>query len=47
VTNQRSFFHSLGSLVVPNKIALGAVYKEFDENGQLNKAATNDRSRML
>jgi chromate reductase len=43
----RELMSNLGSLVVPNQIAVGAAYKEFDENGQLNNAATNDRLTAL
>mgnify|MGYP000391394988 CR=1 FL=1 len=39
----RELMSNLGSLVVPNQIAIGAAYEAFDDSGQLKNAAMDDR----
>ena len=43
----RELMSNLGSLVVPNQIAVGAAYEAFDENNQLKNAAMGDRLEAL
>ena len=43
----RELMSNLGSLVVPNQIALGAAYEAFNAEGQLNNSAMDDRLQAL
>ena len=43
----RELMSNLGSLVVPNQIAVGAAYEAFDEQGDLKNAAMSDRLEAL
>lgn len=43
----RELMSNLGSLVVPNQIALGAAYEAFNSEGQLNNSAMDDRLQAL
>lgn len=43
----RELMSNLGSLVVPNQIAVGAAYEAFTENGELKNAAMADRLEAL
>lgn len=43
----RELMSNLGSLVVPNQIAVGASYEAFDENGTLTNGAMSDRLDAL
>ena len=43
----RELMSNLGSLVVPNQIAVGAAYEAFDEQGNLKNAAMSDRLDAL
>lgn len=43
----RELMSNLGSLVAPNQIALGAAYEAFNEQGQLNNSAMDDRLQVL
>lgn len=43
----RELMSNLGSLVVPNQIAVGASYEAFDDNGKLANGAMSDRLEAL
>lgn len=43
----RELMSNLGSLVVPNQIALGAAYEAFNADGQLQNSAMDDRLQAL
>ena len=43
----RELMSNLGSLVVPNQIALGAAYEAFNVDGQLQNSAMDDRLQAL
>lgn len=43
----RELMSNLGSLVVPNQVALGAAYRAFNEDGSLQNAAMEDRLEAL
>lgn len=43
----RELMSNLGSLVVPNQIALGAAYEAFNAEGQLQNSAMDDRLQAL
>ena len=47
LSHLRELMSNLGSLVVPNQIAIGAAYEAFDENNQLKNAAMVDRLEAL
>ena len=47
LSHLRELMSNLGSLVVPNQIAVGAAYEAFDENNQFKNAAMGDRLEAL